>query len=207
MHNPVFTSTYMFIMAVVTVASFSLVILVVPNMFLEKTFEAKPTAKPHTPLQLAGRDVYISEGCHVCHTLMVRPVEAEILRYGPAETPEDDVYEHPFLWGSKRAGPDLSNIGGKFSNKWHELHLIKPQDLVPVSIMPPFPWLFKKLLDPEEIQPKMRALRMLGVPYTDEQIAQARLEVTGRTEGEALISYLQQLGVHRMASENTLKGE
>ena len=206
MRKSVFTSTAFFIIGTVVVSSFSVLTWVVPNMFFESGYKAESTIEPWTPLELAGRDVYISEGCHLCHTLMVRPVQAEIIRYGKANTVEGDVYEHPFLWGSKRAGPDLSNIGGKFSNEWQELHLKNPRDVVPISIMPAFPWLFEKLLDPEAIGPKMRALKLLGVPYTEKQISKARLEVQGRTQGDALISYLQQLGVKSNLSE-TAKDE
>lgn len=202
MRNSAFSSTAKFIVTTFVVASFSLLTWVVPNLFLESGYKKDTKAKPLTALQLAGRDVYISEGCHLCHTLMVRPVQAEILRYGPTNTAQDDVYEHPFLWGSKRAGPDLTNVGGKFSNEWQELHLKNPRDVVPISIMPAFPWLFEKQLDPESIAPRMRALKILGVPYTEKQIGRARLKVKGRTQGDALISYLQQLGVKSKPPEN-----
>ena len=196
MLNKDFTqSVFILIISIVVVASFSLLVWVLPNVLTASDIQKRSTAIPLTPLQLAGRDVYISEGCHVCHTQMVRPLMAEITRYGSPSTQEDDVYEYPNLWGSKRTGPDLANVGRKYSDHWHEIHLNNPRNVVPTSIMPSYPWLFASVLEGEDIQDKMRALRTLGVPYSDEQISSARLEVRGRTKGEVLINYLQQLGI------------
>ena len=196
MLNKDFTqSVFILIVSIFVVASFSLLVWVLPNVLTASDIQKRSTAIPLTPSQLAGRDVYISEGCHVCHTQMVRPLMAEIARYGPPSKQEHDVYEHPNLWGSKRTGPDLANLGRKYSDHWHEIHLKNPRNVVPTSIMPSFPWLFESVLDGEDIQDKMRSLRTLGVPYSDEQISSARLEVRGRTKGEVLISYLQQMGV------------
>ena len=196
MLNKDFTqSVFILIVSIVVVASFSFLVWVLPNVLTASELKKRSTAIPLTPSQLAGRDVYISEGCHVCHTQMVRPLMAEITRYGPASTQEHDIYEYPNLWGSKRTGPDLANLGRKYSDHWHEIHLKNPRNVVPTSIMPSFSWLFESVLEGEDIQDKMRALRILGVPYSDEQISSARLEVRGRTRGEVLISYLQQLGL------------
>ena len=196
MLNKDFTqSVFILIVSIFVVASFSLLVWVLPNVLTASDIQKRSTANPLTPLQLAGRDVYISEGCHVCHTQMVRPLMAEITRYGSPSKQEHDVYEFPNLWGSKRTGPDLANLARKYSDRWHEMHLKNPRNVVPTSIMPSYSWLFESVLDGEDIQDKMRALRILGVPYSDEQISSARLEVRGRTKGEVLISYLQQLGV------------
>jgi cytochrome c oxidase cbb3-type subunit 2 len=150
--------------------------------------------KPLEPLALEGRDVFIREGCHVCHTQMVRPLRAETERYGHYSVAGESVYEHPFLWGSKRTGPDLARVGGRYTDDWHRLHLLGPRDVVPESNMPAFPWLADAVLDGDRTATKMRALRWVGVPYDDEQIAGAQAAVAGRTELDALVAYLQQLG-------------
>ncbi|MCL9781599.1 cbb3-type cytochrome c oxidase subunit II [Vibrio sp. S4M6] len=188
-------SVVVLILSTIFVASFSLLVWVVPNIFSTIELKHDSKAKRLTAIQLAGRDVYISEGCHVCHTQMVRPLEPEIKRSGRPNQESDDIYEFPNLWGSKRTGPDLTNLGLKYSDQWHVYHLINPRDVVPSSIMPSYPWLFEKTLTGEEIGEKMRVLRFLGVPYTDEEISEARLQVRGKTKGEALIRYLQSLGV------------
>ena len=196
MLNKDFTqSVFILIVSIFVVASFSFLVWVLPNVLTASELQKRSTAIPLTPSQLAGRDVYISEGCHVCHTQMVRPLMAEITRYGPPSKQEHDIYEYPNLWGSKRTGPDLANLGRKYSDRWHEMHLKNPRNVVPTSIMPSFSWLFESVLEGEDIQDKMRALRILGVPYSDEQISNARLEIRGRTRGEVLISYLQQMGL------------
>ncbi len=187
-------SVLILIVSTVVVASFSLLTWVVPNFFTKAELIEISTAKPLTPLELEGRDLYINQGCHSCHTMMVRPLEAEMLRYGEASEEADDIYEYPNLWGSKRTGPDLTNLGMKYSNQWHEVHLINPRDVVPTSIMPAYPWLFEQILDGEGTEAKMRALKTLGVPYTEDEILEGRIEVLGRTKGEALIAYLQSLG-------------
>lgn len=149
---------------------------------------------PLAPLALAGRDLYIRDGCHVCHTQMVRPLRAETERYGHYSVAGESVYEHPFLWGSKRTGPDLARVGGRYSDDWQRTHLLSPRDVVPESNMPAFPWLATSPVDGSTLPARMRALRTVGVPYGDEDIAAAPAAVEGRTEMDAMIAYLQQLG-------------
>ncbi len=149
---------------------------------------------PLPALALAGRDLYIRDGCHVCHTQMVRPLRAETERYGHYSVAGESVYEHPFLWGSKRTGPDLARVGARYSDDWHRTHLLDPRDVVPESNMPAFPWLAQSPVDGAGLPARMRALRMVGVPYGDEDIAGAEAAVTGKTEMDAMIAYLQQLG-------------
>ncbi len=168
---------------------------IVPLYFSGQVTEPAPGIEPYTALQLEGRDVYIREGCYVCHSQMVRPFRSETERYGHYSLAGESVYDRPFQFGSKRTGPDLARVGGRYSDEWHRLHLINPRDLVPESNMPGFPWLEERVLDGELTPRKMRTLRTLGVPYTDEQIAAATAEVAGRTEMQALIAYLQNLGV------------
>lgn len=150
--------------------------------------------KPYTPVELEGRDIYIREGCSVCHTQMVRSLQAETARYGHYSVAGEDIYEHPFLWGSKRTGPDLARVGGLYSDEWHRAHLHNPRTVVPASNMPAYPWLFERTLDGSETKQKLTALQFLGVPYSDDDIAGAAEKVIGVTEAEALISYLQTLG-------------
>ncbi len=191
-------SLFILIVSIIGVASLSMLVWVVPNIFMEPTLAGTSQAKPYTAIELAGRDIYISEGCSVCHTQMVRPLASEVIRYGRASKEADDVYDHPHLWGSKRTGPDLTNVGRKYSDLWHRIHLTNPRDVVPTSRMPSYPWLFEQVLDGNDIADKMRALRTLGVPYTDADIDNARLQVMGKTQGEALIRYLQSLGLDTM---------
>ncbi|OBT15573.1 cytochrome oxidase [Vibrio sp. UCD-FRSSP16_10] len=188
-------SVVILIIATIVVASFSILVLIVPNIVRGPELALNSSAKPLTALEVAGRDVYISEGCHVCHTQMVRPIEPEIKRNGRPNKESDDIYEFPNLWGSKRTGPDLTNVGRKYSDQWHVLHLVNPRDVIPTSIMPSYPWLFEYKLSGNDITDKMLALQTLGVPYTEDEIADARLQVRGKTKGEALIRYLQSLGV------------
>ena len=183
------------IASTVAVAACSLLVWVVPNILTASDLTKNSAAKPLTAVELAGRDVYISEGCHVCHTQMVRPLEPEIKRSGRASQEADDIYEFPNLWGSKRTGPDLTNLGNKYSDQWHVTHLIDPRIVVPSSIMPSYPWLFEQTLTGESIAAKMRTLRYLGVPYSDAQISDSRLQVRGKTKGEVLVHYLQSFGV------------
>ena len=187
-------SVIILIITTMVVASFSLAVWVVPNILRTDDIAKSSLAKPLTAIELAGRDIYISEGCHVCHTQMVRPLEPEIKRNGRANQEADDIYEFPNLWGSKRTGPDLTNLGRKYSDQWHVLHLIDPRQVVPTSIMPAYPWLFEQTLSGNAIGNKMETLRTLGVPYTDQEISDARLQIRGKTKGEALIRYLQSLG-------------
>ncbi|MEZ8511992.1 cbb3-type cytochrome c oxidase subunit II [Vibrio splendidus] len=187
-------SIVILILTTVVVASFSLLVWVVPSIVRGDDIAKGSLAMPLTPIELAGRDIYISEGCHVCHTQMVRPLEPEVKRNGRPNKEADDIYEFPNLWGSKRTGPDLTNLGRKYSDQWHVIHLTDPRKVVPTSIMPSYPWLFEQSLTGDNISAKMEVLRTLGVPYTDQEIGDARLQVRGKTKGEALIRYLQSLG-------------
>lgn len=168
---------------------------IVPQFYLKETTEPIAGLKPLAAVALEGRDIYIREGCHVCHTQMVRPLRAEVERYGHYSVAGESVYEHPFLWGSKRTGPDLARVGGRYSDDWHKLHLFNPRAVVPESNMPEFPWLYDNVLDGSKTPTKMKALRMVGVPYTDDDIANATDAVKGTTEMDALVVYLQQLGI------------
>ena len=150
--------------------------------------------KPYTPLQVVGRDIYIREGCYVCHSQMIRPFRAETERYGHYSVAGEFVYDHPFQWGSKRTGPDLARVGGRYSDDWHRVHLNNPRDVVPESIMPGYPWLEKNSIEEVDIRTRMRVLRKLGLPYTDEQIESAPDQLKGKTEQDAMIAYLQGLG-------------
>ncbi len=167
---------------------------IVPLYFSGQVTEPAPGIEPYTPLALEGRDIYIREGCYTCHSQMIRPFRSETERYGHYSLAGESVYDRPFQFGSKRTGPDLARVGGRYSDEWHRIHLRNPRDLVPESNMPGFPWLDRAELDGADIAAKMRALRALGTPYTDEQIAAAADEVRGRTEMDALVFYLQGLG-------------
>jgi len=179
---------------VVVAISFGGMVEIVPHFFLDETTEPIEGLKPWPAVQLEGRDIYIREGCHVCHTQMVRPLRAEVERYGHYSVAGESVYEHPFLWGSKRTGPDLARVGGRYSDTWHKAHMYNPRNVVPASNMPAFPWLFDNVLDGKHTAAKMKALRSVGVPYTDEDIAGAQKAVKGTTEIDALVAYLQALG-------------
>ena len=168
---------------------------IVPLMYQAQTTKPAPGVVPYPPVELAGRDVYVSEGCYNCHSQMIRPFVSESLRYGPASVAGESVYDRPFQWGSKRTGPDLARVGGRYTDEWHRMHLMNPRDLVPESNMPGFPWLAERTVDPELITTKMNVLTMLGHPYTQEQIDGAAEKVKGVTEMDALIAYLQFLGV------------
>ena len=182
------------IVLVILVVAVGGLVEIVPLAFQKSVTEPVAGLKPYTPLELTGRDIYIREGCYNCHSQMVRPLRAEVERYGPYSVAGEFVYDHPFQWGSKRTGPDLHRVGGKYSDTWHQLHFNNPRDVVPESNMPAYPWLAKTPANAADVQSKMRALRLVGVPYSDEQIAAARAEVAGKTEMEALIAYLQNLG-------------
>jgi len=156
--------------------------------------------KPYDALRLAGKDIYVREGCYLCHSQMIRALRAETQRYGPYSIASDSVYDRPFQWGSKRTGPDLARVGGKYSDDWQRLHLKDPRAVVPESNMPGYPWLSKTMVDPSEVEQKMRTLRFLGDPYTDADIAGARAAVSGHTEIGALVAYLQGLGVETLAA-------
>jgi len=167
---------------------------IVPLSFMKTMTEPVAGLKPYTPLELAGRDIYIREGCYNCHSQMVRPFRAEVERYGHYSVAGEFVYDYPFQWGSKRTGPDLHRVGGRYSDDWHRLHLMDPRSVVPESNMPAYPWLAKNAASAEDIGARMRALRTVGVPYKDDEIAAAPAELKGRTEMDALIAYLQVLG-------------
>jgi len=183
----------MTILAIVAI-SFGGLVEIVPQFFLKETTTPIEGLKPLPALVLEGRDIYIREGCHVCHTQMIRPLRAEIERYGHYSVAGESVYEHPFLWGSKRTGPDLARVGKRYSDDWQKAHLHNPRSVVPESIMPAFPWLNDNILDGKDTAAKMRAMRSVGVPYTDDDIAGAQKAVKGVSEMDALVAYLQQLG-------------
>lgn len=170
--------------------------LIVPLFFQQSLTEPVQGLKPYTALQLEGRDIYIREGCVGCHSQMIRPFRAETERYGHYSVAGEFIYDRPFLWGSKRTGPDLHRVGGRYSDDWHRVHLINPRDVVPESIMPAYPWLEENELDASYIQAKMRALIVVGTPYTEEQIANAPAALEGKKEMDAMIAYLQGLGIH-----------
>jgi len=193
-HEKIETNNFLMILLILLVVAVGGIVEIVPLFFQKSTTEAAPGLKPYTALQLAGRDVYIREGCYNCHSQMIRPFRAETLRYGDYSKAGEFVYDHPFQWGSKRTGPDLHRVGGKYSDDWHRIHLINPRDLVPESNMPAYPWLLKGNVDPADMAPKMKSLRMIGVPYTDAEIAKAGDEVKGKSEMDAVIAYLQVLG-------------
>lgn len=182
------------IVLIIVAISFGGLVEIVPLFFQKSTTQPVSGLKPYTALQLSGRDVYIREGCYNCHSQMIRPFRAETERYGHYSVAGEFVYDHPFQWGSKRTGPDLARVGGRYSDDWHRVHLINPRDLVPESNMPAYRFLADTPIDPASVAPKMRALRRLGVPYSDEDIAKAAENVKGRTEMDALIAYLQGLG-------------
>jgi cytochrome c oxidase cbb3-type subunit 2 len=182
------------IVLIIVAISFGGLVEIVPLFFQKSTTQPVTGLKPYTALQLSGRDVYIREGCNNCHSQMIRPFRAETERYGHYSVAGEFVYEHPFLWGSKRTGPDLARVGGRYSDDWHRVHLTNPRDLVPESNMPAYRWLTSAQVDPAEVAPKMRALRRVGVPYTEDDIAKAAEAVKGKTEMDALIAYLQSLG-------------
>jgi cytochrome c oxidase cbb3-type subunit 2 len=169
---------------------------IVPLYFQASVISPSPGIKPYGPLELAGRDVYVREGCYLCHTQMVRPLQAEVERYGHYSIAGEAVYDHPFQFGSKRTGPDLARVGGRYSDEWHRIHLNNPRDVVPESNMPAFTWLAKSVIDGPLVARKMTVLRHLGVPYTDAEIASAGELVNGHTELDALVAYLQVLKWH-----------
>ena len=178
----------------ILVAAVGGIVEIVPLFFQKSTTQPVEGLKPYTALQLAGRDIYVSEGCYGCHSQMIRPFRAETERYGHYSVAGEAVYDRPFQFGSKRTGPDLARVGGRYSDEWHRAHLENPRDLVPESNMPAYPWLSRTMLNPKDIEPKMRVLRTLGAPYSDAELAGAADEVKDKTEQDALIAYLQVLG-------------
>jgi cytochrome c oxidase cbb3-type subunit II len=193
-HEKIETSNFLMIVLILITVAIGGLVEIVPLYFQRSTTQAAPGLKPYTALQLAGRDVYIREGCYNCHSQMIRPFRAETMRYGHYSTAGEFVYDHPFQWGSKRTGPDLHRVGGKYSDEWHRLHLNNPRDLVPESNMPAYPWLAKSAVDAAEMAGKLTALRRLGVPYSDEEVTSAAAAVKDKTELDALVAYLQVLG-------------
>ncbi len=195
-HEKIETNNFLMIVLILLTVAFGGLVEIVPLFFQKSTTEPILGLKPYTALELAGRDIYTREGCYNCHSQMIRPFRAETLRYGHYSVAGESVYDHPFQWGSKRTGPDLARVGGKYSDDWHRIHLNNPRDLVPESIMPAYPWLEKTPVEADVMPAHMRALRTVGVPYTDAQIASATEDVKGKTEQDALIAYLQVLGIH-----------
>ena len=193
-HEAIETNVGLMIIGTIIAISFGTLVELVPLFFLKETNEPIAGLKPLPALELEGRDIYIREGCNTCHSQMIRPLRAETERYGHYSVAGEHVYEHPFLWGSKRTGPDLARVGQRYSDDWHRAHMYNPRDVVPESNMPAFPWLFDKELSGDLTGKKMASLRAVGVPYTDEDIAGAKAAVEGKKEIDALVAYLQQLG-------------
>ena len=196
-HETIEKSLNMMMVLIVLAISIGGLIEIVPLMFSADANEPAEGIEPYSPLRLAGRDIYVREGCYNCHSQMIRPFRSETERYGPFTTAGETVYDRPFQFGSKRTGPDLARVGGRYSDDWHQLHRIDPRALVPESNMPGYPWLLENTIDPDLITTKLKALKFLGDPYTDEQVAGAADAVRGRSEMEALIAYLQGLGINR----------
>ncbi len=193
-HEKIETNAGLLALFVILVISIGGLVEIVPLFFMKDTTEPVKGLKPYTALQLEGRDIYIREGCYTCHSQMIRPFRAETERYGHYSVAGEFVYDHPFQWGSKRTGPDLARVGGRYSDEWHRVHLINPRDLVPESNMPGFPWLSENKIDHVLTPKKIAAMKTLGVPYSQKEVDEASAAVKGKTEMEALISYLQVLG-------------
>jgi cytochrome c oxidase cbb3-type subunit 2 len=183
------------IIASILVVIFAGLVQIVPLFFQHSTTIPAPGIKPYDSLSLIGRDIYIREGCVGCHSQQIRMLRAEVQRYGPYSVAGESVYDHPFLWGSKRTGPDLSRVGARYSDEWHRIHLRNPRDVVPESNMPGYPWLSQNTVEGLDVQDRMKALRFVGVPYTDVDIQDAPQALVGKTEEDALVTYLQGLGV------------
>jgi cytochrome c oxidase cbb3-type subunit 2 len=196
-HETIEKSLNLMMVLIVVAISIGGLVEIIPLMMSSDATEPAENIAPYAPLRLAGRDVYVREGCYNCHSQMIRPFRSETERYGPYTTAGETVYDRPFQFGSKRTGPDLARVGARYSDEWHRLHLMNPRDLVPESNMPGYPWLAEARVDGELITKKMRTLKFLGDPYTDEQIAGAAAAVEGRSEMDALIAYLQELGTNR----------
>ena len=194
-HKTLETNIGLLIIFSVLVISFAGLAQIVPLFFQHSTTVPTEGVKPYEALPLVGRDVYIREGCVGCHSQQIRMLQSEVMRYGPYSLAGESVYEHPFLWGSKRTGPDLARVGQRYSDDWHRIHLRNPRDVVPESNMPSYPWLQHNSVEGADVQNRMIALRKIGVPYTDEQIQNAAAQLKGKTEEDALVAYLQGLGV------------
>lgn len=194
-HEKVETSNFLLIVLTFLVVAVGGLVEIVPLFFQKSTTEPIAGVKPYEPLSLLGRDVYIREGCYNCHSQMIRPFRAETERYGHYSVGGESVYDHPFQWGSKRTGPDLARVGGRYSDEWHRLHLLNPRDVVPESNMPAFPWLARNKVDADQVIRHMEGLRAIGTPYTDEDFAKAAEELKNKSEMDAVIAYLQGLGL------------
>jgi cytochrome c oxidase cbb3-type subunit 2 len=193
-HERIETNNFLMIVLILVTIAVGGLVEIVPLFFQRSTTQPVEGLKPYTPLQLAGRDIYIREGCYNCHSQMIRPLAAETLRYGPYSRAGEFVYDYTFQWGSKRTGPDLHRVGGKYSDEWQRQHLIDPRSLVPESNMPAYPWLETGRVDADSVPGRMRALTRLGVPYSDEEIAGAADAIRGASELDAIVAYLQVLG-------------
>ena len=193
-HDKVEKNIGLMIVLILVVVSIGGLVQIVPLFFQQSTTEAVAGLEPYSPLRLAGRDIYIREGCYTCHSQMIRPFRAETERYGHYSVAGEFVYDRPFQWGSKRTGPDLQRVGGRYSDEWHRVHLVNPRDVVPESIMPGYPWLEENAADASAISKKLEVLRLLGAPYSDAEIENAPQALEGKTEMDALIAYLQGLG-------------
>ena len=194
-HDKVETNIGLMIILVIAVISVGGLVQIVPLFFQDSLTEPIAGLKPYSALRLEGRDIYVREGCYLCHSQMIRPFRAETERYGHYSVAGEFVYDRPFQWGSKRTGPDLHRVGGRYSDDWHRVHMVNPRDVVPESIMPGYPWLAQDKLDGSDIQTKMEVLRTLGAPYSDDEIENAPQTLEGKTELDALIAYLQGLGI------------
>ena len=195
-HETIETNSFLMIILILVTVAFGGIVEIIPLFYQKSTTEPIKGLQPYTAMQLMGRDVYIREGCYNCHSQMIRPFRAETLRYGHYSVAGESVYDHPFQWGSKRTGPDLARVGGRYSDEWHRVHLNNPRDVVSESIMPAYSWLEKTEVDSTVVAQRMKALRIVGVPYSDEDIKGASDAVKGKTELDALISYLQVLGTN-----------
>lgn len=193
-HEWIEKNPWLLIALVTLVVSVGGAVEIIPLFFQKSTTEPVAGLKPYSALRLTGRDIYVREGCYTCHSQMIRPFRAETERYGHYSVAGEFVYDRPFQWGSKRTGPDLARVGGRYSDEWHKTHLNNPRDVVPESNMPNYPWLAKTRLKPEDVVPKMRALKRMGDPYTEQEIAAAPAELADKTEEDALVAYLQGLG-------------
>ena len=195
-HEKIETNNFLMIVLIFIVIFIGGFVEIVPLFFQKQTTQPIEGLKPYSPIQVAGRDIYVREGCYNCHSQMIRPFVAETLRYGPYSVAGEFIYDHPFQWGSKRTGPDLARVGGRYSDEWHEIHLINPRDLVPESIMPGYPWLVDEMVDGLTVYQRMSALKRIGVPYSNEDLESAK-KIKNVSEMQALIDYLQVLGIHR----------
>ena len=195
-HEKVETNVSLMGILVALVVAVGGLVQIIPLMYQAQVVQPLPGVVPYPPLELAGRDIYVREGCYNCHSQMIRPFRSETERYGPYSLPGESVYDHPFQFGSKRTGPDLARVGGRYSDDWHRVHLMDPRAVVPESNMPGFPWLAETPVDGALVEKKLKALQTIGDPYTDEQIAGAAAAVNGKSELDALVAYLQGLGKH-----------